>query len=448
MIRTWLFIISFPVILISKECTAKRLENVPISKGSEGNVTSGCLHRLETKLGQNPPIQSTSLRSALQRYETLHKEATKSGLVDDLHRYVKRNEEIRHRYIIYSDPTSHCGLGNRLLMTVSTFLLSLLTDRVFLVQFGDYRISEVFCQPFGESSWEFPEDAKWTKIQSAAPRVIRAEEWGDGNVPAQKLMEMAVTHISESEVFKALTDGDVGKRWRNVQIVRIAGTQYFLPVLFANPYFKKKLLEWFPDLNVATVLFRYLLHPSNDIWKDILDTYKKTGGASGKRTGLQIRSLGGQFDLPMVQKAVQCLDANGPRQQIFLASLHPEAKQYVYEHRLWEVEQKYASGRQEPGKEQAAQAIHDIWVLSMCDHLYLTKRSTLGYIAASIKGTRPSFLARGFGSEQCAMAASHEPCLHRVIELGTTLGPNMTFSSDTYMICDDDPGIKLKVRYP
>ena len=51
------------------------------------------------------------------------------------------------------------------------------------------------------------------------------------------------------------------------------GEQYWLPLLFNNPYDTTILHRWFPDRRPAHVLANYLLHPQNDVWLDILDSW-------------------------------------------------------------------------------------------------------------------------------------------------------------------------------
>lgn len=422
----------------------------PINIKKKAFYENSCQHKRERRFGQNPPISNPHLRDAIKSYEELHNKALLTeSTITALHRHVQNERDITNRYLILSTP-QHVGLGNRLLPLMSAYLLAMLTDRILLVDFMEYSVRDILCEPFNNSSWTLPETTKWAIINSRLPTgPVNIQ-----NVNPGELVKLAVAKFSEREDDKVYLQtlacaGDLGERLRNVQILHVSSNHYFLPMLFANPAYAEKLKSFFPDGNAASVLARYLFHPRDHIWEDILSTMTKSH--EELRVGLQIRSLQGNFSLSLVREAAECLDGLGPSIHIVLASLYPEASQYLYEHRLWNITHRFVDHLQERGKHQAARALHDIWTLSMCEELVTTRRSTMGYMAAILRG-RPHMFQAGLESKgYCHQSVSHEPCLHCKFNLEEDLcrgyPESLHLDSRIFMKCEDTKGIKLIVTY-
>ena len=76
---------------------------------------------------------------ALQDYEIMHKDSTKTKNPEDV--FQKTGTHSKYKYVYaYMDSS---GLGNRLLNLVSSFLLALITNRVLVIYSPDYDLREV-----------------------------------------------------------------------------------------------------------------------------------------------------------------------------------------------------------------------------------------------------------------------------------------------------------------
>lgn len=119
-----------------------------------------CLSRYQSASyrKQSPFNPSPYLVSKLRSYEKRHKrcgpytnsynssiELLKSGQADI-------DDECK--YVVW---VASCGLGNRLLTMVGSFLYALLTDRVLLINQGR-DMADLFCEPIPDSSWILPPD--------------------------------------------------------------------------------------------------------------------------------------------------------------------------------------------------------------------------------------------------------------------------------------------------
>jgi hypothetical protein len=195
-----------------------------------------------------------------------------------------------------------------MLNIVTSFLLALLTDRVLIIYSPDYDFREIFCTPFPNSTWVLPRQPK---------------------IPGSKL-------INRHSVNNALTNFyEISQQIIYLQNVE----QYILTDFFANEHFKPRLNQLFPSRNVGTVLLKYLIHPTNDLWAEILNTFEERS-KDALTVGLQIRHP--------VTNAAQSL--------------------------------KYDN-------KQVRTALHDIILLSMCDKVVLSVRSSFGYLIMAFKGS-------------------------------------------------------------
>ena len=217
-----------------------------------------CLHRDEQRFRQNPLIHNTELKNALLRYNEIHKQCYQYIEEEVLAPINDKNtlNEMKCKYIILNVDIS--GLGNRLMTVLTYFLMALLTDRVLLILSEEYNWNEIFCEPFHNSSWIFPT----SKITPETYHKIIKESSNFKSIynPIDRYQHANLTdtrhHIGLAHIW-------------NIH----HGEQYWLPLLFNNPYYTDILYRWFPDRRPAHVLTNYLLHPQNDVWLDILDSW-------------------------------------------------------------------------------------------------------------------------------------------------------------------------------
>ncbi|KAL3599571.1 hypothetical protein D5086_007489 [Populus alba] len=120
---------------------------------------SSCLSRYRSSLFRktSPHKPSPYLLSKLRRYEDLHKRC--GPHTKPYNKAFKRLKSSHGssggcNYLVWI-PVN--GLGNRMISLASTFLYALLTDRVLLVELGN-DMSDLFCEPFPNSSWMLPKN--------------------------------------------------------------------------------------------------------------------------------------------------------------------------------------------------------------------------------------------------------------------------------------------------
>ena len=165
-------------------------------------------------------------------------------------RSVRSSDDIQSKYIYMHVGAS--GLGNRLLSIVSGYLLALLTDRVLIVHSPDYDLNTILCSPFSNSPWVLPIAF-------------------DVNYQTTDRIKMIEIKETTDHIMFDFYSGELNA----TQILRFRDTEnYFLTSFFYNQYFRKTLQQWFPNKNVGTVLLKYLIHPSNGVWLDVLDSMR------------------------------------------------------------------------------------------------------------------------------------------------------------------------------
>jgi hypothetical protein len=220
---------------------------------------------------------------------------------------------------------------------------------------------------------------------------------------------------------------DFSKTLQDVQIYRIRDpTQYFLPYLFENPLYAETLREWFPSMNVGTELARYLIHPVDEIWSEVVDSFSARD-PKALSVGLQMRFW-------VDNGADHMLSCVGPLKNnahIFVASLIDMRSSISKINPNWKVSQKYHEGTQVQSYHQAKSALHDIFLLSLSDTCVVSSHSTFGYIIMALKGSLCAFASDNFDKEEnkkpsCFWPNSHEICFH----IGVVTNNNSNHCSD------------------
>lgn len=67
--------------------------------------------------------------------------------------------------------------------------------------------------------------------------------------------------------------------------------QYIVPSLFLNPTMALSLKRLFPNNQIMSALSRYLVLPSNEIWRRVNESYNNYFKNSSFVLGLQIRTF-------------------------------------------------------------------------------------------------------------------------------------------------------------
>lgn len=379
-----------------------------------GAEQGSCMHKKDFRFFQNPPIETPALREAIERYDKLHAEAEQRQGVKEAFES-KDKASIQNKYIYVEMSTS--GLGNRFMAMVSSYLLALLTDRVLIIHSTSFDISTVICTPFSESSIFLPEGTDLEAVQQGDKHLLI-----DGSYSG-KFNEMAKRDMEAAYGDKPI--------WKLHEV-----EQYFMPALFANPVYADTLKKWFPSRNVATKLMRYLLHPADEVWIDILDTISQKD-TMDYTVGLQLRQW------INMGNALACFehDLKPDHTHMFVASLMNVESMLHAKNEKWHVTQKYKEGHEEHANAQTQHAMHDMWVMSLTDETVVSSHSTFGYIVMAIKG-EICLMADENQNSHCYYPQSHEPCWHLAGKIGFKYED--TPYAGMFSPCEDfEGGVKL-----
>jgi xyloglucan fucosyltransferase len=400
-----------------------------------------------------------------------------------------KNVETECKYTVF---TQGNGLGNRMLALVSTFLYSLLTKRILLVEMIE-ESKNVFCEPFPESSWElgsdFPiKDLTW-KFQKESPEsFINLLENGtislDSNVSVKSLPPYvffdawSIAWHVHSRIFCE----DHQKVVQKFTWMITKSDCYYAPALFLYPEFENELKLMFPvKESMFHHLGRYLFQPANPVWEMIERFYQIYLINTDEKIGLQIRII--PFDPPPFEKVygriIECSEkekllpeigtsnltnsASSPtkRTSILVISLFSEyyekIKSTYYENST--ITGELVSVLQ-PTHEEAQntlaqfhnqKALAEMYLLSYCDKIAITAMSTFGYIAHGLAGLNPFILRTLFWQipkpgPACVRSMSVEPCLHSppFPECKPNTRVNPAEAVPYLRFCEDfDNGVKL-----
>ncbi|QCE08822.1 xyloglucan fucosyltransferase [Vigna unguiculata] len=366
-------VVSLSSTTISKD---KLLDGLLVSSFDEASCFSRYRSYLYRKTSPHKP--SKYLISKLRNYEHLHRSCGPSTkfynkIMRKGTKFNKIDVSTKCKYLVW---TAANGLGNRIVTLVAAFLYAILTDRVLLVKFGA-DMSGLFCEPFPDSSWLLSRSFPYWKDQK---------------------------HIETYE----------------------------------------NILNNFKD-TVFHHLGRYLLHPSNEAWEIIRKFYEAHLARANERIGVQIRLFNTHRPphQTVINEIVSCTlqhkllpDFNAQKsvvsplkktsKAVLVASLfseYGEKLKTMYQTNKTvtrEVIRVYQPSHEERQKSNDdmhnIKAWTEIYLLSLCDALVTSPKSTFGYVAHSLGGLKPWILKRAYNETipdpPCRHAKSMEPCFH------------------------------------
>ncbi|CAN1121376.1 Galactoside 2-alpha-L-fucosyltransferase [Linum perenne] len=417
-----------------------------------------CLSRLERQIYRKSGTQrkpSAYLQSKLRSYEDLHRrcgpstgsyrraiEAIRSGDIN--------TSSTSCKYVLW---TPVHGMGNRIVSLASTFLYALLTNRVLLADLGK-DMTDLFCEPFMGSSWVLPREFPLKKKFSTGKfrfdhSVGRALKNGtlkvtEGSPEAPPFLFLNIYKGNDPGDYCFYCDQS-HSFLRRIPWLIMVSDQYFAPSFFLIPSFKQKANRLFPKKeSVFYHLVNYLLHPSNQAWEMITRFYKANLAGANERVGLQVRLFKAGFRqssiltdqllaclvnqnlIPKIdnQKAGTSPLGNQTIKAVLITSLYPQFYQNLSSMYLnkptvtGEAISFYQPSHEEKQKfgdsDQNMKALVEIYLLSMCEKLVISSKSTFGYIAQGLGDTKAWVLRRpGHGAEDpCVRDLSTEPCFH------------------------------------
>ncbi|XP_061373113.1 galactoside 2-alpha-L-fucosyltransferase-like isoform X2 [Gastrolobium bilobum] len=426
----------------------KLLDGLLVSTFDEASCLSRYRSYLYRKASPHKP--SVHLISKLRNYEHLHRSCgphTKSynKIMRKGANSSKKGAGTMCKYLVW---TASNGLGNRMVTLASAFLYAILTDRVLLVRFGSDMFG-LFCEPFPDSSWLLPRDFPYWKDRKHIDTYesVLTNEKTNGSqelLPSFLILNLQHTHDGHNNFFHCDQSQDLLQK---VPVLILLSDQYFVPSLFMVPSFRLDLSKMFPEKDtVFHHLGRYLFHPSNEAWELISSFYEAHLAKADERIGLQIRVFNTHRapHQTIINEIIACTvqhkllpelgmqsSATSPLKKqtskaVLVASLYSE-----YGEKLRTMYLANTTATKEvirvyqPSHEQRQKSNNDmhnikawseIYLLSLCDALVTSPKSTFGYVAQSLGGLKPWILKRAYGetipNPPCQRAMSMEPCFH------------------------------------
>ncbi|XP_006647959.2 galactoside 2-alpha-L-fucosyltransferase-like [Oryza brachyantha] len=342
---------------------------------------------------------------------------------------------------------AYSGLGNRILTMASAFLYALLTKRVLLVD-GDKGTSDLFCEPFPETSWLLPSKfpiKQFRNFSNGSP-----ESYGN-------MLKNKAIHSNPAFLYLHLVHdyGDYDKLFfcednqnylRTIPWLILKSDNYFVPSLFLIPAYQEELTRLFPQRDsVFHHLGRYLFHPSNVVWGMITRYYDSYLARADERLGIQIRVFDhepGPFQhvldqvlactlkenlLPETNSQQPIISTRNSRSKAVLITSLNSGYYEKFRNMYWEHPTKngeiisfhqpsHEEHQSSDKKMHNMKAWAEIYLLSLSDVMVTSAWSTFGYVAQGLSGLKPWLLFkpenRTAPDPPCRQVLSMEPCFH------------------------------------
>ncbi|KAJ3700227.1 hypothetical protein LUZ61_003932 [Rhynchospora tenuis] len=454
-----------------------------------------CVARYKSSLYRRPSRFEVSpyLVQRLRQYENYHKKCgPHSEFYKNAIEQLKSGRNVESTECKYTVFAQANGLGNRMVALVSTFLYSLLTNRILLVEMTEDS-QNLFCEPFPESSWELPSDfpikrLAWEFQRESPESFVNLLENRsislDANVSAESLPPFVFFDAWSNawHIHSRIFCEDHQKIVQKFTWMITKSDCYYAPALFLYPEFENELRELFPAKeSMFHHLGRYLFQPANPVWEMIERFYQTYLTNADEKIGLQIRIV--PYEPPPFEKVygriIECSEKEKLLPEVGISNfnnseLNPTKRTAIVVISLFsEYYEKIKSTYYEnstvtgelvsvfqPTHEESQnsfvqfhnqKALAEMYLLSYCDKIAITAMSTFGYIAHGLAGLQPWILRTLFWQipkpgPVCVRSMSVEPCLHSPPFLECK--PNTTVDPAEVVpylrSCEDfDTGIKL-----
>lgn len=420
-----------------------------------------CIARYKSSFYRKPSLFQVSpyLIQRLREYEKYHKKCgPHSELYKEAIEQLKSGQNVENTECKYAVFAQGNGLGNRMLAIASTFLYSILTNRILLIEMKE-ETKNVFCEPFPESSWELPsdfpiKDLEWKFRRESPESFINLLENRnislDANVSAESLPPFVFFDAWSNawHVHGLIFCEDHQKIVQKFTWMITKSDCYYAPALFLYPEFENELRLMFP---VKEAMFhhlgRYLFQPTNLVWEMIERFHQTYLTNTDEKIGLQIRIV--PYDAPPFEKVyeriIECSEKEKLLPEIGISNLtnsisNPTKRTSVliislYSEYYEKIKSTYYENSTVTGElvsvfqptHELAQntfaqfhnqkALAEMYLLSYCDKIATTAMSTFGYIAHGLAGLKPYILMTlnwqiAKPGPVCVQSKSVEPCLH------------------------------------
>ena len=376
----------------------------------------------------------------------LHDKSARPALLAHLSSYVARHyspnmtlQPDRH-YIVFT-PTDD-GLGNKLLPLVSSFLLALILDRTWLVQWvgteavhnSKVHIEEVFRPPDG-MDWSWPDIVDRTK------RALNKQDAvGDQHsLFRTELCDVAVA-LSLSCSVVDMAGADMGgpghenvvdkvglscEDWRSegrhtASLLVNWGDQYYVPQLQVNAAYRPFITSLFDEDDIFGPLARFLLRPSAAVQSYLSDMQQRfwTGRYVVSMQMRRKERLG--LRNQEVDTAVMCAQrlaaegraATGKDVTFFVASDDAALRDSLVSRMLPDGQVVHVANFSiREAQNGVFFAAVDVLLLSRGDAIVTTPSSTFGYASAGFGSLVPWRVQLSPGRD-CSRAVNSEPSSH------------------------------------
>jgi xyloglucan fucosyltransferase len=338
-------------------------------------------------------------------------------------------------------------LGNQLETLVSSFVLALLTERIFLV---DGATVHHLLQPPDGMRWHWE---------------LLFNELGERFIHSRS--HMVNLQWQNPLEFSSLLCNDLSSYYKD-QFVFLFSDQYYLPALQHNPHYSEFFREWFPPVDIFGPLVRFLVRPRPPVAAEIVRFYKRlvsgNNDKSSKRIiGIQLRTATMKgFDAEFCAwdswamadytaayfKCALLMDHLAQASDSNIRHMHHQHSSTIDLPTAADVTSVFGSGSEDHSKESVvfflatdnesvrplakaalgsrvhyyeqevtrkinvghATALIDMFLLSLSDDIITTSMSTFGYVAAGIASLPPVLLSF---QAQCARELTSQPCFHK-----------------------------------
>lgn len=334
---------------------------------------------------------------------------------------------------------------------VASFLYAVLTNRVFFVKFEADMI-DLFCEPFPNSSWILSQDFSHVIHHShiqTYESMLKSYHKGIIKLPPSSfIIDLNLQHGYNDH--KRFFHCDHNQHLlHKIPVLILGSDQYFVPSLFMVSSLNQELSQMFPEKDsVFFHLGHYLFHPSNKAWRLVNKFYNSHLAKADEKIGLQIRLFSPNRTSPqsVMAEVLACAlenkllpkletqDSIIPDQSknktlkvILVASLHSEysemlkamyvAKPTVTGEIVDVFQPSHEEHQEFHNNMHNVRALVEIYLLSLCDALVTSSKSTFGYVAQGLGGLKPLILKKAklggvVRKPPCKKSMSMEPCFH------------------------------------
>eukprot|EP00941_MAST-03F_sp_MAST-3F-sp1_P003705 g3705.t1 len=354
----------------------------------------------------------------------------------------------KHGFIILQ---TYYGLGNRMLSILSAFVLAMVEKRNFkIIWNGEAKFDELFIDHFSGL------ELKGGLLELI--ELTKSNGYDMNHISSVDLRGLSKDIVPLSSSLLGCSEPDENKWLHSLShpVLLIHSDQFFLPLLFASPLYKRQLNELFKfgkkhDEHgclscIVTTLAQYLFQPAAKIERYVNDIILKrfdTHFDKGRRkllscTGLHIRTPMFDFETNLVplidikqaflcaEKAKMvdnetCIDK---KQTVFLATASSLVRDKGFKYfgdQFWQAVMPHERDSIERNKKRTNRlskdgevgAVVDLFLLASCQNLVTSVHSSFSYMASALSGVAPIVVTEmQKNKSRCKWQPSSLPCFH------------------------------------